>query len=781
MSGAATGRDAPRRVRRGMFALVAAALCIAVPAIADGTVSRSDAWAKDGESGAFVAPEGAPQAGEIRFVDFTAPGGVKCRLTAEGAAMWRVRTARADGTFAETGAVQALARWMGEKMRAAAHPLRETAEAGGRAFTAPDGSRALLAADGSSLAFVSATGRKVVEVSRLAPDAKRSVLAGRLLPREAVYGLGERLDRLNKRGTRVMLRTSDGYNDSSASYMAIPLFSTTRGGGVFVNAYEIMTADFGASVPDEWRMEIEKDSIDAYFMATDQMRDVPPRYMALAGSPSVPDDWQFGPLVCRYAPDYAVFEGPVALQVRGCLTLGMGLKNIVEKYREMGALPTAIVAEGRGCEIFGVTPEAQEKNRAEFRQAPDWLAKDGIRYMIYMGMGSAISRLAPGFRPEYEVHATVTDAAGNVKAERTNVIPFVSYRSKNPDVSKHHKGFRYLDITDPDAWKWYLDEMWQPLLDCGVRGAKIDFCEEMPDEGSLYGDRRFHYHWKHPEVFEGAAIHHAYPTFFIAKLCRDLTARLQSRGQGSFMALSRGGGIGAQRAPFMWAGDQQRDFKKLDDQLLAMLNAGVSGVPFMTYDMAGYHYTAVAPAPVAVRNRMTGAFDFSRTAPGADEKVVYRHYSRDLSIEDEQRLFLRGLAFTAYSPCIQTHGYVRHPFEFDAATRERYVSYSARHRALAGEISAASRTAARTGLPIVRPLVWDYQEDENTWAIEDEYLFCDRYLVAPILDRSTVRKIYLPQGTWMEVETGERHVVPAGGKRFAREVPFGGIAVFTRE
>ena len=77
--------------------------------------------------------------------------------------------------------------------------------------------------------------------------------------------------------------------------------------------------------------------------------------------------------------------------------------------------------------------------------------------------------------------------------------------------------------------------------------------------------------------------------------------------------------------------------------------------------------------------------------------------------------------------------------------------------------------------------MWDYQDDENTWAIEDEYLFCDRYLVAPILDRSTVRKIYLPQGTWTEAETGERHVVPAGGMRFTREVPFGGIAVFTRE
>ena len=716
----------------------------------------------------------------VKSVDFTAAGGVKCRLTAEGASMWRVRTALADGTFAEVGAVQALARWMGEKMRTAPRPLRETAEAGGRAFTAPDGSKALLMTDGSSLAFFSATGRKVVEVTRLAPDAKGSVLAGRLLPREAVYGLGERLDRLNKRGTRVRLCTSDGYNDSSASYVAIPLFSTTRGGGVFVNAYEIMTADFGASAPDEWRMEIEKDSIDAYFIATDRMRDVPPRYMALAGCPSVPDDWQFGPVVCRYAPDFAAFEGPTARSVHGHLTLGLGLKNIVEKYREMGALPTAVVAEGRGCEIFGATPDEQEKNRAEFRKAPDYLAKDGIRYMIYMGMGSVLSRLAPGFRPEYEVHVTVTDAAGNVKTERTNIIPFITYRSNNPDVSKHHKGSRYLDVTDPDAWKWYLDEVWQPLLDCGVRGAKIDFCEEMPDDGSLYGDTRFRYRWKHPEVFEGAAIHHAYPTFFIAKLCRDLTARLQARGQGSFMALSRGGGIGAQRAPFMWAGDQKRDFAKLDDQLLAMLNAGVSGVPFMTYDMAGYHYTAPVQTPTAVRNRATGAFDLSRVEPGPNEEIVYRRYSGDLPLDAEQRLFLRGLAFTAYSPCIQTHGYVRHPFEFDAATRARYVAYAARHRALAGEIAAAARGAAGTGLPVVRPLAWDYQEDENVWDVEDEYLFCDRYLVAPILADATVREIYLPQGTWTEVDTGARHVVPAGGKRFSKEIPFGNIAVFTR-
>ena len=72
-------------------------------------------------------------------------------------------------------------------------------------------------------------------------------------------------------------------------------------------------------------------------------------------------------------------------------------------------------------------------------------------------------------------------------------------------------------------------------------------------------------------------------------------------------------------------------------------------------------------------------------------------------------------------------------------------------------------------------------DDEKTWDVEDEYIFCDRYLVAPILKDATSREIYLPQGTWTEDGTGVRHVVPAGGKRFTAEIPVGNIAVFTKD
>lgn len=61
------------------------------------------------------------------------------------------------------------------------------------------------------------------------------------------------------------------------------------------------------------------------------------------------------------------------------------------------------------------------------------------------------------------------------------------------------------------------------------------------------------------------------------------------------------------------------------------------------------------------------------------------------------------------------------------------------------------------GKPPVRALVSDYTDDPETYAIDDEYLFCDRLLVAPITAaQEEQRKVYLPQGTWRDYWTGER-------------------------
>lgn len=61
-----------------------------------------------------------------------------------------------------------------------------------------------------------------------------------------------------------------------------------------------------------------------------------------------------------------------------------------------------------------------------------------------------------------------------------------------------------------------------------------------------------------------------------------------------------------------------------------------------------------------------------------------------------------------------------------------------------------------TGKPPVRALVMDYTDDENTYNIDDEYIFCDSLLVAPIADTDPdERDVYLPCGEWRDYWTGE--------------------------
>ena len=49
----------------------------------------------------------------------------------------------------------------------------------------------------------------------------------------------------------------------------------------------------------------------------------------------------------------------------------------------------------------------------------------------------------------------------------------------------------------------------------------------------------------------------------------------------------------------------------------------------------------------------------------------------------------------------------------------------------------------------------DFTDDEETWNIDDEYMFCDNLLVAPFTADETERKVYLPNGEWKDYWSDE--------------------------
>ena len=61
-----------------------------------------------------------------------------------------------------------------------------------------------------------------------------------------------------------------------------------------------------------------------------------------------------------------------------------------------------------------------------------------------------------------------------------------------------------------------------------------------------------------------------------------------------------------------------------------------------------------------------------------------------------------------------------------------------------------------TGKPPVRAVVMDFTEDNETYQIDDEYMFCENLLVAPIIGtESDEREVYLPEGEWEDYFTGK--------------------------
>ena len=704
-------------------------------------------------------------------VDFRTPQGASGRVDDLGGGLWRVRLAESDGSFSDRGAVQALAAFMGEDAPS---------------FGAPDGSRVEIAAQPFAIRFFSRSGRLVRCLTALEAASGGFSAKGSLAEGEGVYGFGERLDRLNQRGQRILLCSSDGWNKSGTTYAPIPFFVTTSGAGVFVNSYATMTADMGCAASNEWSVSGRGGRLDLYVWATDRMLDAVKGVHRLQGGSLTPPEWAVGPVVCRYGPDLSVLDGYTFRKYvkrgywEGKALLGVGVKEMLARYEAMGAKPKAFIMEGWSIDMFGDTEQAR-KRREALKACGEFLRSKDIKMLVYMRVGAPIAVNAASFREEFLVHADLEER-GQVKERGTTLIPdvFLDGVNPNPDSGKIRGRHVALDITDPAVWSWYVGTVWKELAELGVAGVKIDFCEELPDDGRAYGDFTVRYRWHDPSVFAGAEVHHAYPAFFVARFTREMAKLTAERG--GFMVLTRGGGIGAGRSPYMWAGDQTRSWDKLDDQLLAVLNSGMSGMPFMSYDYGGYQYDGGSRVePAGVMDLKTGAFDLSRTEARDGEETVYVRRGKRLAADEEERIFSRALEFTAFMPCMQSHGYVRNVYEFGEATRRRYVEVMARRERMGAYIRAAVERAAAEGVPVVRPLVLEWQDDPNTHSIGDEFMLGDRYLVAPVLGPQDAREVYLPCGEWEELASGRVHRVGREGLRLEVSAPLHTAPVFVRK
>merc|ERR1712039_820976 len=94
-------------------------------------------------------------------------------------------------------------------------------------------------------------------------------------------------------------------------------------------------------------------------------------------------------------------------------------------------------------------------------------------------------------------------------------------------------------------------------------------------------------------------------------------------------------------------------------------------------------------------------------------------------------------------------------------------------------IMAQMKAAATTGLPVNRPLWFDFPHDQKTWAIKDSYMFGPDYLVAPVTDMGARNwTLYLPDADtsmWVHVFSQKQN---AGGQKITVSTPLDEFPLF---
>ena len=89
-----------------------------------------------------------------------------------------------------------------------------------------------------------------------------------------------------------------------------------------------------------------------------------------------------------------------------------------------------------------------------------------------------------------------------------------------------------------------------------------------------------------------------------------------------------------------------------------------------------------------------------------------------------------------------------------------------------------SEKATKSGSTLVQALIFHHPHNRLCWHIDDEYYFGNDFLVAPVMNSENRRDIYLPEGEWTHLFTGEQY----HGDQWLHdvEVPLEQMPVFVR-
>ena len=204
--------------------------------------------------------------------------------------------------------------------------------------------------------------------------------------------------------------------------------------------------------------------------------------------------------------------------------------------------------------------------------------------------------------------------------------------------------------------------------------------------------------------------------------------------------LTRAGYLGIQRLAAVWTGDNSSWWDHMALSIPMLLNLGLSGVPFVGADAGGFQDNA------------------------------------------SPELFARWFQYASMTPFFRCHsadGTRRHePWAFGAEIEAACRKAAIQRYELMPYLYRCFHEAALTGAPVMRPLFWEFDDDQESFRINDQFLLGPSLLVAPVIQPGAgARAVYLPPGEWECRETGARY---RGPRYILADSPLDVLPVYVR-
>ena len=400
--------------------------------------------------------------------------------------------------------------------------------------------------------------------------------------------------------------------------------------------------------------------------------------------------------------------------------------SVAQKYKELG-IPLSVIV----IDYFHWTEQGDYKFDPEYWQDPKTMSEKlhemGVKLMV--SMWPTINEKSENYKTMLDGNMLIRTAQGSNK-----VFDFYGPQAE-------------IDPTNPDTRKFVWQKLKENYIDNGVDCLWFDEAE--PEI--------------HPEHFDniilslgrGDEVGLIYP-YYYAKLAYD---GFKSMARDDIVTLSRCAYIGAQKfGTLVWSGDIPSTFESLSAQVKSGLNMSMCGIPWWTTDIGGF-------------------------------------YGGDIKSDYFRELIVRWFQYGVFCPVTRLHGSrnghdrTRDIIEPTGGENELWSFGEDVFEILKGLVMLRERLrpyvekhmkiAAEYGVPVMRPMFYDYPDDEICYTLGEQYMFGDDILFAPITHQGqTEKNVYLPKGQWIRTTDKTEHT---GGRTVKCRAEINEFIAFVRK